>query len=76
IISIQQYYTDEFEKKTTNYCVRFGHSLWSANQLPTQRLITYGAESDCVKVPTILHARSCKTSDSYVESSFFKVHRT
>ena len=22
--------------KATNYCVRFGHSLWSANQLPAQ----------------------------------------
>ncbi|CAD1474211.1 unnamed protein product, partial [Heterotrigona itama] len=29
--------TDEFKKKTTNY-TRFGHSLWSANQLPTQRV--------------------------------------
>ncbi|KOX77661.1 hypothetical protein WN51_09326 [Melipona quadrifasciata] len=25
------------EKKATNYCIRFGHSLWSANQLPAQR---------------------------------------
>ncbi|CAD1470226.1 unnamed protein product, partial [Heterotrigona itama] len=24
------------KKKTTNYCIRFGHSLWSANQLPAQ----------------------------------------
>ena len=24
------------EKKATNYCIRFGHSLWSANQLPPQ----------------------------------------
>ncbi|CAD1481295.1 unnamed protein product, partial [Heterotrigona itama] len=30
------YYTDEFQKKATNYCIRFGHSLWSANQLPAQ----------------------------------------
>ena len=24
------------KKKATNYCIRFGHSLRSANQLPTQ----------------------------------------
>ena len=24
------------KKKATNYCIRFGHSLWSANQLPAQ----------------------------------------
>ncbi|KAF3427350.1 hypothetical protein E2986_12135 [Frieseomelitta varia] len=24
------YHIDEFKKKATNYCVRFGHSLWSA----------------------------------------------
>ena len=24
------------KKKSTNYCIRFGHSLWSANQLPAQ----------------------------------------
>ena len=23
-------------EKATNYCVRFGHSLWSTNQLPAQ----------------------------------------
>ena len=23
----------EFKKQATNYCIRFGHSLWSANQL-------------------------------------------
>ncbi|CAD1479226.1 unnamed protein product, partial [Heterotrigona itama] len=27
---------DEFKKKATTYCIRFGHSLWSANQLPVQ----------------------------------------
>ncbi|KOX80643.1 hypothetical protein WN51_05498 [Melipona quadrifasciata] len=26
------------KKKATNYCIRFGHSLWSANQLPAQGL--------------------------------------
>ncbi|CAD1478046.1 unnamed protein product, partial [Heterotrigona itama] len=26
----------KFKKKVTNYCIRFGHSLWSANQLPAQ----------------------------------------
>ena len=26
------------EKKATNYYVRFGHSLWSANQLPAQEV--------------------------------------
>ena len=26
-------YTDEVKKKVTNYCIRFGHSLWSVNQL-------------------------------------------
>ena len=26
----------EFKEKATNYCVRFGHSLRSANQLPAQ----------------------------------------
>ena len=26
------------EKKATNYCTRFGHSLWSANQLPAQEV--------------------------------------
>ncbi|CAD1469708.1 unnamed protein product, partial [Heterotrigona itama] len=25
-----------FKKKKVNYCTRFGHSLWSANQLPAQ----------------------------------------
>ncbi|CAD1473564.1 unnamed protein product, partial [Heterotrigona itama] len=29
---------DEFKKKATNYCIRFGHSLWSANQLAAQGL--------------------------------------
>ena len=24
------------KKKARNYCIRFGHSLWSANQLPAQ----------------------------------------
>ena len=24
------------KKKATNYCIRFGRSLWSANQLPAQ----------------------------------------
>ncbi|CAD1475057.1 unnamed protein product, partial [Heterotrigona itama] len=38
IISIQRYHTDEFKKNATNYCVRFGHSLWSANQLPAQEV--------------------------------------
>ncbi|CAD1469003.1 unnamed protein product, partial [Heterotrigona itama] len=32
------YHTDEFKKKATNYCMRFGHSLWSANQLPAQEV--------------------------------------
>ena len=38
IIFIRWYHTDAFErrKKATNRCVRFGHSLWSANQLPAQ----------------------------------------
>ncbi|CAD1469031.1 unnamed protein product, partial [Heterotrigona itama] len=31
-------YTDEFQKKVTNYCAQFGHSLWSANQLPAQEV--------------------------------------
>ncbi|KOX78059.1 hypothetical protein WN51_05947 [Melipona quadrifasciata] len=26
------------KKKATNYCIRFGHSLWSANQLLAQRV--------------------------------------
>ena len=30
IISIQWYHTDEFKEKATIYCVRIGHSLWSA----------------------------------------------
>ncbi|CAD1479125.1 unnamed protein product, partial [Heterotrigona itama] len=37
-ISIQLYYSDEFKKKVTNYCIRFGHSLWSANHLPAQEV--------------------------------------
>ena len=28
------------EKKATKYCTRFGHSLWSANQLPAQGVET------------------------------------
>ena len=35
-ISIQ-WYADEFKKKT-NYCIRFGHSLWSADQLLAQEV--------------------------------------
>ncbi|CAD1471375.1 unnamed protein product, partial [Heterotrigona itama] len=31
-----RYHTNEFKKKATSYSMRFGHSLWSANQLPTQ----------------------------------------
>ncbi|CAD1477020.1 unnamed protein product [Heterotrigona itama] len=27
----------EKERKATNYCVQFGHSLWSANHLPAAR---------------------------------------
>ena len=27
---------DEFETKATNYCTRFGHSLWSVNHLPAR----------------------------------------
>ena len=34
----QWYHTDELKKKATNYCVRFGHSLWSVNQLPAQEV--------------------------------------
>ena len=30
--------TPEFEKKATNHCTRFGHSLWSANQSPAQEV--------------------------------------
>ena len=30
-------YTDEFKKKAMNYCIRFGHSLWSVNQLRVKR---------------------------------------
>ncbi|CAD1469986.1 unnamed protein product, partial [Heterotrigona itama] len=29
-------YRYELKKKATNYYIRFGHSLWFANQLPTQ----------------------------------------
>ena len=29
---------DEFKKKMTNYCIWFGHSLWSASQLPAQEV--------------------------------------
>ncbi|CAD1469550.1 unnamed protein product, partial [Heterotrigona itama] len=29
-------YRDEFKKKAANYCIRFGHSLWSVNHLPAQ----------------------------------------
>ena len=29
-------FKSEFKKKATNYCIRFGHSLWSANQSPAQ----------------------------------------
>ncbi|CAD1472828.1 unnamed protein product [Heterotrigona itama] len=36
IISIQRYHTDEFKQKAVKYCIRFGHSLWSVNQLPAQ----------------------------------------
>ncbi|CAD1476133.1 unnamed protein product, partial [Heterotrigona itama] len=32
----KSYHTYEFKKKVTNYRIRFGHSLWSANQLPVQ----------------------------------------
>ncbi|CAD1473148.1 unnamed protein product, partial [Heterotrigona itama] len=31
------YHTDEFKKKATNYCIQFGHSLWSVNQLSVQK---------------------------------------
>ena len=30
------YHTDELKKKATIYCVRFGHSLWSAVSCQTQ----------------------------------------
>ena len=30
IISIRRYHTGEFKTKVTNYCIRLGHSLWSA----------------------------------------------
>ncbi|KOX77564.1 hypothetical protein WN51_10990 [Melipona quadrifasciata] len=32
--------TDEFKMKRKRrfHCIRFGHSLWSANQLPTQEI--------------------------------------
>ena len=30
IYPVITYSIDEFKKKATNYCVRFGHSLWSA----------------------------------------------
>ncbi|CAD1476014.1 unnamed protein product, partial [Heterotrigona itama] len=35
-------------KKATNYCIRFGHSLWSANQLPAQ-----GVEEACGSLVTV-----------------------
>ena len=28
-----------------NYCIRFGHSLWSANQLPTGRISNFESET-------------------------------
>ena len=38
VISYQQV---QKKKKVTNYCIRFGHSLWSANQLQRKRLSTF-----------------------------------
>ena len=40
IISIQWHRTDEFkgEREREIHCVRYGRSLWSANQLPAQRV--------------------------------------
>ena len=36
IISVQRYRADEFNRKATNYCIRFGRSLLSAISLPAQ----------------------------------------
>ena len=44
IISIQ-WYTDESKKKATDYCIWFGHSLWSANQLLAQEVNTWNEYS-------------------------------
>ena len=33
---VMSYRRVRMKKKATNCCVRFGHSLWSANQLPAQ----------------------------------------
>ena len=33
---VMSYRRVQKKKKATDYCIRFGHSLWSANQLPAQ----------------------------------------
>ncbi|CAD1479221.1 unnamed protein product, partial [Heterotrigona itama] len=69
IISIQRCYTDEFEKNATNYCVRFGHSLWSANQLPTQKELTsYAGMMINNFYPTISLRRVRKESDELLHT--------
>ncbi|CAD1480661.1 unnamed protein product, partial [Heterotrigona itama] len=35
-LSLLSHSYPEFKKKATHYCIEFGHSLWSANQLPVQ----------------------------------------
>ena len=30
LLLLNNFYTDEFKKKATNHCARFGRSLWSA----------------------------------------------
>ena len=40
VISVQRYHSDKFKKMYWRIIVhiRFGHSLWSANQLPAQEV--------------------------------------
>ena len=55
---ISSYRRVQEKKKATNYCIRFGHSLWSANQLPAQR---------------VERARICEQENGHLRDAVFHI---
>ena len=78
------------KKKATNYCIRFGHSLWSANQLPAQgvkddapwistcfKLFSLRARLDTFStVHDTMRARSTTDQVSWTADPFFEISYT
>ena len=53
--------SSDIKKKATNYCIRFGHSLWSANQLPFLTRLSRFYQ---------LHTRTCKIYIYFIRTHY------